>query len=176
MNNSNNEMKNSMDAVAPECAAAAIAILEGRADDVREHLASCSRCRELADDMAAVGNMPLPETPEVPARLDFVIKGAARRKQNEIRFSKFIWRAAGIAACMMLAAGLWFLPSGEDVITGSGVAPAVAVSTENVSSADWDWTDVETGLVTIAGELKTTAAVEDLIDYELAYYGSVFRR
>ena len=126
MNNSNNEMKNSMDAVAPECAAAAIAILEGRADDVREHLASCSRCRELADDMAAVGNMPLPETPEVPAQLDFVIKGAARRKQNEIRFSKFIWRAAGIAACMMLAAGLWFLPSGEDVITGIIILVVVA--------------------------------------------------
>ena len=90
--------------------------LAGRLDAARgqqlhEHLAACSTCREMAGAQADVSRI-LASRPETPVRADFAARlaGEIARRSGWLGLADWRWlsvRLAPIAALLLLAAGLF---------------------------------------------------------------------
>jgi len=126
----------------------------GRGQQLREHLAACSRCREVADAQADVSRA-LASRPETPVRADFAARLAAEIARRSGWFGLADWRwlsvrLAPIAALLLLATGLfverqsakWALLSSSSTVVEYGTegtseaTPVTSVLWEQQSSED----------------------------------------
>jgi predicted anti-sigma-YlaC factor YlaD len=82
----------------------------GRRQQLHEHLAACTTCREMSDAQAEVSHV-LASRPEAAVRADFAARlaGEIARQSGWFGLADWLWlsvRLAPIAALLLLAAGL----------------------------------------------------------------------
>ena len=115
-------------------------LAEGRAAEVRTHLARCSECAEHRDDLMALGGLlDLPATVQADEAFTADVLSRVRERENATalaRLARAVWRpmpgwaaAAAIALAVALGLGLAWV-SAPDPAPPPRVADAGAVAEE----------------------------------------------